>query len=82
MMRSLLVMSPPRRRLVPTGVAADELGIDRSTLVRWWQQGFVTPEFVTAGRHGRWDVANLRQQIDDWRKGGAYDPDEDEAPGQ
>lgn len=74
--RSLLVMSPPRRRLVATGLAADELGIDRSTLVRWWQKGYIRPAFVTAGRHARWDVDDLRRQIYDWRTGGALDEDE------
>lgn len=75
-MESLLVMSPPRRRLVPTGVAAEELGIDRSTLVRWWQQGLVTPAFITAGRHGRWDVDDLRRQIRESHLG----PEDDQAP--
>jgi hypothetical protein len=81
-MRSLLVMSPPRRRLAPTGDVADELGIDRSTLVRWWQRGIVTPAFVTVGKHARWDLDDLRSQIQAWRDSADYNPDDDEAPGQ
>ncbi|ATE52099.1 MerR family transcriptional regulator [Actinosynnema pretiosum] len=49
--------------LVPTGVAAKALGVDRATLVRWWQQGLVTPTLVTAGGHGRWDLDELREQL-------------------
>jgi DNA-binding transcriptional MerR regulator len=54
--------------LVATGVAARELGVDRGTLVRWWQQGLVTPAVVTAGGHGRWDIDELRQQLRDRRQ--------------
>jgi predicted site-specific integrase-resolvase len=57
-----------KRRLVPTGDAADALGIDRSTLIRWWQAGYVTPASITVGGHARWDVDDLRRQIDDWRR--------------
>lgn len=57
-------------KLVPTGVAARELGIDRGTLVRWWQQGLVTPEVVTPGGHARWDMEDLRRQLDDLRRRG------------
>ena len=55
--------------LVATGVAARELGIGRATLARWWADGKVTPAFVTAGGHARWDVADLRRQIEQWRLG-------------
>ena len=54
--------------LVATGVAARELGIDRGTLVRWWQHGLVTPTIVTAGGHARWDLQELRQQLKDRRQ--------------
>lgn len=49
--------------LVPTGVAARRIGVDRATLVRWWQRGLVTPEFVTAGGHARWDLGALLRQL-------------------
>ena len=54
--------------LVATGVAARELGIDRGTLVRWWQHGLVTPAIITAGAHARWDIQDLRQQLKDRRQ--------------
>lgn len=50
-------------RLVPTGVAAKRIGVDRGTLQRWWQQGDVTPALVTAGGHARWDLEILMQQL-------------------
>ncbi|WP_244211039.1 hypothetical protein [Amycolatopsis kentuckyensis] len=54
------IMQP---KLVPTGVAAQALGVDRATLVRWWQDGKVEPAVVTAGGHGRWDLADLHRQL-------------------
>ncbi|MEY8043381.1 MerR family transcriptional regulator [Saccharopolyspora cebuensis] len=50
-------------KLVATGVAAKQLGVDRATLVRWWQRGLVTPPVVTAGGHARWDVDKLRADL-------------------
>ncbi|ONI90637.1 hypothetical protein ALI144C_02925 [Actinosynnema sp. ALI-1.44] len=57
---------PPK--LVSTGVAARELGVDRGTLHRWWQEGLVEPIFVTAGGHARWDVEDLKRQLREKRK--------------
>ncbi|MEU4801221.1 MerR family transcriptional regulator [Actinosynnema sp. NPDC023587] len=53
----------PRPKLVSTGMAAAELGIDCVTLARWWRAGLVDPEFVTAGGHARWDVEKLRREL-------------------
>ncbi|HEX7661246.1 MAG TPA: MerR family DNA-binding transcriptional regulator [Pseudonocardiaceae bacterium] len=53
--------------LVSTGVAAKQLGIAASTLVRWWQRGLVEPAWVTAGGHARWNVDALKQQVRDLR---------------
>lgn len=55
-------------KLVATGVAAKELGIGRTTLYRWWSDGVVQPAFVTAGGHARWDVDDLRKQVNDLRE--------------
>lgn len=49
--------------LLPTGEAARKLGISRGTLVRWWENGIVTPTFVTPGGHGRWDMDDLLKQL-------------------
>lgn len=57
---SWLVMAD---QLVTTTEAAKALGIGRSTLARWWQEGVVTPALVTAGGHARWDVEDLRDQL-------------------
>lgn len=56
-------------KLVATGVAARELGINRFTLVRWQKAGMVTPAFVTAGGHARWDLEDLKRQLEAARDG-------------
>lgn len=53
------------RRLVGTGKAAQEIGVDRTTLGRWAAAGLATPAQRTAGGHLRWDVEQLKQQIDE-----------------
>ncbi|WP_431879949.1 MerR family transcriptional regulator [Amycolatopsis sacchari] len=52
-----------RERLLSTGEAARELGVDRTTLLRWWQDGKVEPEYVTPGNHARWNLTTLKQQL-------------------
>jgi DNA-binding transcriptional MerR regulator len=48
---------------VSTGVAAKAVGVDPTTLMRWWRKGLVTPEYVTPGGHGRWDEEKLKDQL-------------------
>ncbi|WP_410670558.1 MerR family transcriptional regulator [Amycolatopsis sp. cmx-4-68] len=55
-------------RLVPTADAAKAIGVGRSTLARWWKEGIVRPALVTPGNHARWDVDDLRRQLDARRK--------------
>ena len=62
---------PPK--LVPTDVAAKELGVDRATLVRWWQAGYVQPALVTPGGHARWDLDQLKRDLRDARRSDADD---------
>lgn len=57
-------------KLLTTGQAAEQLGIHRRTLAAWWADGKVTPTFTTAGGHARWDLADLRRQIEEWRRSG------------
>ncbi|MBO0875457.1 MAG: MerR family DNA-binding transcriptional regulator [Pseudonocardia sp.] len=52
-------------RLVPTGDAARELGVNIRTLQHWASEGLVTPDVVTPGGHMRWDVERLRAQLRD-----------------
>ena len=51
-------------RLVSTGVAAGEIGVSLTTLQRWAHAGLVVPAGRTAGGHFRWDVDDLRRQLD------------------
>jgi len=56
-------------RLVTTGQAARELGIDPTTLQRWAHAGIVKPAWRTAGGHMRWDLEQLREQAESaWQR--------------
>jgi predicted site-specific integrase-resolvase len=50
-------------KLLPTGDAADAIGVAHSTLARWFREGAVTPALVTPGGHARWDLEDLREQL-------------------
>jgi len=50
-------------KLITTGAAARELGIDPSTLSRWAAAGTVTPASRTAGGHLRWNLDQLRTDL-------------------
>jgi excisionase family DNA binding protein len=54
--------------LISTAQAAKVLGIDRSTLARWAQQGIVKPAWTTPGGQHRWDLEDLRRQLLDARQ--------------
>jgi DNA-binding transcriptional MerR regulator len=56
------------QRYITTGVAASELGISTATLTRWAAAGTVTPAQRTAGGHYRWNLANLRTQVEQLHK--------------
>jgi len=49
--------------LVPTPEAARALGISARTLQRYVTQGLITPDLRLPSGHYRWDVARLRDQI-------------------
>jgi predicted site-specific integrase-resolvase len=55
-------------KLVPTDVAAKAIGVSRRSLVRWWNDGDVTPALVTPGGHARWDIADLKRQLKEKEK--------------
>lgn len=55
-------------KLVPTGVAADAVGVDRRTLQRWVEDGVVTPTLKTPGGHARWDIEDLKRQLHELNK--------------
>lgn len=52
-----------RRKLIGSGEAAAALGINARTLQRWWSEGMVEPEIVTAGGQARWDLEKLKEQL-------------------
>lgn len=53
----------PRRRWITTGELARELGLSVRTIQRYRTDGLITPEIVTRGGHGRWDLEKVRDQI-------------------
>lgn len=55
-------------KLVATGIAAKAVGVDRGTLVRWWQNGLVKPDLVTPGGHARWSIDQLREDLREQRE--------------
>lgn len=44
--------------------AAEAIGVGLSTLQRWSAQGDITPAWRTPGGQARWDLADLRRQLD------------------
>lgn len=52
------------RVLVSSSAAARAVGVDRSTLTRWVQRGELRPASRTPGGHLRWDLDDLRRQLD------------------
>lgn len=50
--------------LVPTAAAARAIGVSARTLARWAREGMVRATLTTAGGQRRWDVADLRAQLD------------------
>jgi hypothetical protein len=54
---------PQDRDWVTTGPAAEALGVHPNTLGRWYREGLVTPVATTARGQTRWDIADLKRQI-------------------
>ncbi len=48
---------------VSTGAAAMEFGVSSVTLQRWAAAGTVKPAYRTPGGHLRWDLDDLRRQL-------------------
>ncbi|MEU6643194.1 helix-turn-helix domain-containing protein [Saccharomonospora sp. NPDC046836] len=52
-----------QERPVGSGEAARLLGVHRTTLLRWWQDGKVKPLYTTPGGQARWLMSDLRRQL-------------------
>lgn len=55
---------PQDRKWVTTGPAAEAVQVHPNTLWRWYREGLVKPAAVTAKGQTRWDVDDLRRQIE------------------
>jgi 8-oxo-dGTP diphosphatase len=72
-------MEGVRRDRATTRQAAADLGVGISTLQAWAAQGKVKPVWRTPGGHARWDIDDLRRQLDMPRTGEVV-PDASSAP--
>lgn len=61
--REIVRTMPDRPRLVSSTVAARDLGVDPTTLWRWYKSGQAVPALITPGGHLRWDLDQLRAQL-------------------
>lgn len=59
----------PRSDLVTTGEAARALGVSTTTIHDWVKAGVITPASRTAGGHYRWNLDELRRQVDEHLQG-------------
>jgi predicted site-specific integrase-resolvase len=48
-----------------TAVAAKRVGVSRMTLIRYVEQGYVTPARVLPSGHRRWKLSELQRQLRD-----------------
>lgn len=64
--RAAIIWAVPEETpsLVTTQQAARALNISTRTLHRWITAGIVKPSSRTAGGHFRWDVDDLRRQVE------------------
>lgn len=65
---------------VTTAEAARRIGVGVSTLQRWAAQGLVTPAWRTPGGQARWDVDDLKAQLQ--MPGSPLREDAADGPGQ
>ncbi|AIJ26810.1 regulatory protein MerR [Amycolatopsis methanolica 239] len=57
-----------RRRTVGSGELAAELGLSRRSISRYAERGWIRPALVTPGGQYRWDVEDVRKQLDALRE--------------
>jgi excisionase family DNA binding protein len=55
-------------RLLTTGELARELGVSRGAVLKWANDGLITPAFTTPGGHLRWDLDDVRRQVRELRQ--------------
>jgi hypothetical protein len=56
---------PMNAQHVTTKPAAQAIGVHPATLWRYYRKGLVVPAWVTPGGHLRWDIEDLKRQIND-----------------
>lgn len=63
-------------RTLTTGELAKELGVSRGAVLRWATEKIITPRFITAGGHYRWDADAVRTELQTWREQRQREQDE------
>src|SRR4051812_28347719 len=46
-------------RTVTTGELAKALGVSRGAILKWQRAKLISPEFITPGKHARWNIENV-----------------------
>jgi excisionase family DNA binding protein len=49
--------------LLTTAELARRLGVSARAVNQWMQNGDITPELITPGRHARWREGRVREQL-------------------
>ena len=76
----MIAMTQPGHALVATAAAAKAIGVSARTLARWAREGSVRPALTTAGRQRRWDVADLRHQLEERERRASRPPEPESEP--
>jgi excisionase family DNA binding protein len=63
------------RRLLRSSEVASALGVSRTTIYRWVQDGVITPELTTHGGQARFDLEAVRRQLEEAQGREASQPD-------
>jgi len=69
-LRRSTILCVPDDRLLTPAEAAKAIGVGRATLAKWARQGKVTPTQVLPNGDRRWDLADLRRQLDELARRG------------
>lgn len=51
-----------------SGQLARELGVSHRAVLKWAEQGVITPEWTTPGGHHRWDLDKVRKELRQQRR--------------
>jgi len=53
----------PPEKPIPTGELAEALGVSRTAILEWQRTGKIKPAFLTPGKHARWLLSDVKEQL-------------------